>query len=200
MRSMSPRRLLVLSCSCRRSWSSLRTAHPRSCVVHVAPLLVLQLVPPLLSSPLPLLLSSPVLSSPPLQFPGSSLSSSSRVLNLMPSYSEHVKDSHNNPHCYCASWQGLMYGSRMVLQSTPTVLQLREECKWELEKYLSISGKLKVSKNAQKPPSSLDWWKKHRSDFPTIAQLAKKWLGCIATSVPSERAFSTAGNTITELD
>jgi hypothetical protein len=44
----------------------------------------------------------------------------------------------------------------------------------------------------------LAWWEANRSRFPTLAVLARKWLGCIATSVPSERAFSTSGNTVTD--
>ncbi|EGZ17775.1 hypothetical protein PHYSODRAFT_500421 [Phytophthora sojae] len=53
-------------------------------------------------------------------------------------------------------------------------------------------------KAPDKPPSALSWWKQNHSKFPTIAVLARKWLGCIATSVPLERAFSTAGNTVTK--
>jgi hypothetical protein len=41
----------------------------------------------------------------------------------------------------------------------------------------------------------LAWWRLHRHKFPTIAQLARKWLGCSATSAQSERVFSGAGIT-----
>jgi hypothetical protein len=43
----------------------------------------------------------------------------------------------------------------------------------------------------------LDWWRVNGKRFPTIRKLARKWLACMATSVPSERAFSTAGNILT---
>jgi hAT family C-terminal dimerisation region len=50
---------------------------------------------------------------------------------------------------------------------------------------------------AGKSVNPLDWWQHHKSDFPVIAALARKWLGCVATSVSSERAFSTSGNIVT---
>ena len=43
------------------------------------------------------------------------------------------------------------------------------------------------------------WWKLHGNQFPNLAKLARKYLGIPATEVPSERAFSAAGQTITKL-
>ena len=44
----------------------------------------------------------------------------------------------------------------------------------------------------------LKWWKTNAIKFPNVAKYAKCILGIPATSVPSERIFSTAGNIITE--
>ena len=38
------------------------------------------------------------------------------------------------------------------------------------------------------------WWKTHQNVFPRLARLARKYLAVPATSVPSERMFSSAGN------
>ncbi|EGZ22139.1 hypothetical protein PHYSODRAFT_492443 [Phytophthora sojae] len=75
---------------------------------------------------------------------------------------------------------------------------LIRDCERELEKYIERSSEAKANKKDKTPPSPLLWWKEHHSEFRTLAPLARKWLGCTASSVPSERAFSTAGNTITK--
>jgi hypothetical protein len=40
------------------------------------------------------------------------------------------------------------------------------------------------------------WWKTHENKCPRLARLAEMYLGIAATSTSSERAFSTAGNTV----
>jgi hypothetical protein len=47
------------------------------------------------------------------------------------------------------------------------------------------------------PDDPFMWWKAHENRFPVLAPVARMWLGCVATSVPSERAFSTSGNIVT---
>ena len=42
----------------------------------------------------------------------------------------------------------------------------------------------------------LVWWSMHSCFFPSLSQLAQKYLCVVATSVPSEQVFSTAGNVV----
>ena len=45
----------------------------------------------------------------------------------------------------------------------------------------------------------LEWWKENEMRFPLMANMARKYLCIPATSTPSERMFSTAGNVVTNL-
>jgi hypothetical protein len=43
----------------------------------------------------------------------------------------------------------------------------------------------------------LEWWKGHKSNYPTLAKMAQNYLSISATSTPVERLFSESGNLIT---
>jgi hypothetical protein len=70
--------------------------------------------------------------------------------------------------------------------------KIRERCKSQLLLvYMSSAHHTPVT------TSALQWWRANQKGCSIIAALARKWLGCIATSVPSERAFSKSGNLLT---
>ncbi|KAE9064175.1 hypothetical protein PF010_g28712 [Phytophthora fragariae] len=91
----------------------------------------------------------------------------------------------------------------------PEGLPLREQVKAELKLYFAkckLRDKTKKQnksrdKSMAKTPARLDnaliWWKVNENDFPYLAPVVRKYFGIVATSVPSERCFSTSGNTIT---
>ena len=49
-----------------------------------------------------------------------------------------------------------------------------------------------------KDSCALDWWRKYGPKFPHVAKVAQRILAIPASSTPSERVFSTAGNIITK--
>ena len=42
------------------------------------------------------------------------------------------------------------------------------------------------------PEDLVEWWRKKRSNYPNLYQIARNILSCQATSAPSERMFSKA--------
>ena len=52
------------------------------------------------------------------------------------------------------------------------------------------------SKRIQRHENPLEWWKSNQQFLPLMSVLAKKYLGIPATSVPSERVFSKAGELV----
>lgn len=64
-------------------------------------------------------------------------------------------------------------------------------------------ARLEMERYCAEPPcpmdgDSLEWWQARRPAYPLLSSLAARYLGIPATSVPSERVFSCAGNLVTK--
>ena len=64
-------------------------------------------------------------------------------------------------------------------------LVLAELSRYKAESLLELKGK------------PLEWWRYHEHSYHKLSHVAKKYLGVVATSDPSEQLFSTTGNAVT---
>ncbi|GMF37947.1 unnamed protein product [Phytophthora fragariaefolia] len=85
-----------------------------------------------------------------------------------------------------------MFGRSQTDDRSP----LRKKCSEEIDKYLDAANALVVPQKTE-DFDTLAWWSVNRATYPNISKLARKWLSAVATSVSSERAFSTSGNIVT---
>jgi hypothetical protein len=83
---------------------------------------------------------------------------------------------------------------RSSLDEAEDQATLNLRCLAELKMYIDVAKAFVSDKSTSNCP--LQWWKENKSSFKLLAPVARKWLGCLASSVPSERAFSSAGNTV----
>ena len=85
---------------------------------------------------------------------------------------------------------GTFFGD-LIVTKVESAKPLMEKVVQEMSVYLSMD---------QVDPSVdvLTWWQIHATKLPMIANIAKQILCVPATSTPSERAFSKAGNLVTE--
>ena len=72
----------------------------------------------------------------------------------------------------------------------------REMATLELERYIHESIPVDTLKTKDFNP--LTWWRTNCTLFPMLSSLVRKYLCVPATSTPSERVFSTAGNLVTQ--
>ena len=79
----------------------------------------------------------------------------------------------------------------MLAQSSPS-----DQAKAELERFLNQP--LDRDTLVNKSFSLLNWWCQHQAAFPMLAGVARKFMCVPATSTPSERVFSVAGNIVTK--
>lgn len=56
----------------------------------------------------------------------------------------------------------------------------------------------KVENPVELDSDPLKWWQSRRLTYPLLGKLVQKYLSVPATSVPSERLFSSAGNVISQ--
>ena len=85
-----------------------------------------------------------------------------------------------------------LFGSKLKMCDTqPQKQSISDKVESELKLYRK-EGSIDINKNP------LEWWRDiGKETYPNLAICAKKYLAIPATSVPSERVFSTAGDIIT---
>ena len=99
----------------------------------------------------------------------------------------------------------LRFASRISAEKAASVEKAPEiVARTEVQKYLeacaehaqkSASEREDTSRGTGVSPS-LRWWALHETTYPHVARLARKYLCVSATSVPSERVFSKAGDIV----
>ena len=70
-----------------------------------------------------------------------------------------------------------------------SLMMENDDVESEIDRYIS---------EPQRTKDPLRWWKGNASRFPHLQRLARRYLCRPCTSVPSERIFSAAGNTVTK--
>ena len=91
---------------------------------------------------------------------------------------------------YKTAW-GRIFGEQQAAE-TPSSAETElysDTAKRELENYL-----LYPLSDVESSP--LQWWQLHQKSYPGLSKLALKYLSVCATSVPSERIFSTGGKVV----
>ena len=84
-----------------------------------------------------------------------------------------------------------LLGDVFETDTVPPRLALVEKVRREISLY-------KAEYVANLDSNPLKWWNNRKHTYPLITKLVKKMFSIVATSVPSERLFSCAGNVISE--
>ncbi|XDV32938.1 hypothetical protein PO909_003585 [Leuciscus waleckii] len=83
-----------------------------------------------------------------------------------------------------------LLGKRKVQSSSPVPKRIRADT--EVARYLQ-----EEALDLHSDP--LAWWRDNQARFPLLSKVARKYMTICATSTPSERVFSAAGNIVTPL-
>jgi len=101
---------------------------------------------------------------------------------------ENNEQSLEPPPAKKTSWLARILGP--TTKKTNGRMTLSQKVAKEFDQYLHYP---KVDPDTQ----PLEWWKVHNKEIPLLSELAHRYLCPCATSVPSERIFSTGGNIVT---
>lgn len=83
-----------------------------------------------------------------------------------------------------------LLGKRKAQSSNPVPKRIRADT--EVARYLQ-------EKALDLHSDPLAWWRENQARFPLLSKVARKYMTICATSTPSERVFSAAGNIVTPL-
>lgn len=84
--------------------------------------------------------------------------------------------------------------SDIAITKVEPAVSSMDKAKKEMKLYLTLPTEVAAGSSF----SVLEWWKAHENQIPMMANFAKSVLCVPATSTPSERMFSKAGNLITK--
>ena len=116
------------------------------------------------------------------------------VSRKIPSHQAHHWNKQTNKHKFCESESAMYFLMGDIIEISDET-ELDRDARQEYLDFLSVPNKVQAPTHIKS--RTLAWWKENASAFPRIAVLAQ-FLGIPGTSVPSERAFSAAGLTLTK--
>jgi hypothetical protein len=106
-------------------------------------------------------------------------------------YQEHPSDAQSPTRRLSSSTTNVTRQFFAQLRRNPTTPQVASSSLVsELDRYLALQ--------IDEETEPLLWWRAHTKEYPIISNMARDYLTIQATSVPSEQAFSIAGNTISK--
>jgi hAT family C-terminal dimerisation region len=104
-------------------------------------------------------------------------------------YREHSSDAQSPARRLSSSTTNVTRQFFTQLRHNPTTPQVvSSPLVSELDRYLALQ--------IDEETEPLLWWQAHTKEYPIVSNMARDYLTIQATSVPSEQAFSIAGNTI----